>query len=156
MKKVIWLVAVIVTVAITGLLPFAGTDIAKLHPVEVLIVSRSEDGLLLQTDSGMLGTGKNIEEALQTLRLSSAGNIFLDTANYLLISLDCTGEIVTLWNYVRPACQVYHFKGEGKYEKIGKYLESHPSQTTVLGYLQGEINVPMLIMEGESVRIEQE
>ena len=156
MKKVIWLVAVIVTVAITGLLPFAGTDIAKLHPVEVLIVSRSEDGLLLQTDSGMLGTGKNVEEALQTLRLSSEGNIFLDTANYLLISPDCTEEIVTLWNYVRPACQVYHFKGEGKYEKIGKYLESHPSQTTVLGYLQGEINVPMLIMEEESVRIEQE
>ena len=56
---------------------------------------------------------------------------------------------------VRPACQVYHFKGEGRYENIGKYLESHPSQITVLGYLQGKIGVPTLIMEGERVRIEQ-
>lgn len=155
MRKVIWLVAVITTVAITGLLPFAGTDIAKLHPVEVLIVSRSEGGLLLQTDSGMYGIGENVEDALQKLRLQSAGNVFLDTANYLLVATECEEEIRSLWDYVRPACQVYHFKGEGRYEDIGKYLESHPSQITVLGYLQGEIGVPTLIMEGERVRIEQ-
>ncbi len=155
MKKVILLVAVIVIVTITGLLPFAGTDIAKLHPIEVLAVSRAGGILRLQTDSGMLGSGENIEEALQNLRLSSAGNIFLDTANYLLIAPDCTEEIVTLWNYIRPACQVYYFKGDGKYKEIGNYLESHPSRATVLGYIQGEADIPLLIMEGESVRIEQ-
>lgn len=154
MKKVVWLVAVITIVTATGLLPFSGTDIAKLHPVEVLIVSRSEDGLHLKTDSGMAGKGKNVAEALQNLRLSSAGNIFLDTVNYLLIASDCTEEIITLWNYVRPACQIYYFNGEGDCEKIGRYLESHPSQTTVLGYLQGQVNAPLLILEGESIRIE--
>ena len=155
MKKVIWLAAVVVLVSVTGLLPFAGTDIAKLHPVEVLIVSKNEDDLLLQTDSGMVGTGNNVEEALESLRLSSAGNIFLDTANYLIISPDIAKEITSLSDYLRPACQVYHLEGKGKVAEIGKYLECHPSQITVLDYLQGKMNIPLLIMEGESIRIEQ-
>ena len=155
MKKVILLVAVIALVSSTGLLPFDGTDIAKLHPVEVLMVSHIGNALLLQTDSGMSGTGENIEEALLSLRLSTSGNIFLDTANYLLVTQDCKEQIIRLWDYVRPACQVYYYKGEGKYEEIGKYLESHPSQATVLRCVQEEVDIPLLVMEGESVRIVQ-
>lgn len=155
MKKVMLLAAVIALVALTGLLPFAGMDIAKLHPVEVLMVSRSGDTLLLRTDSGMFGYGKDIEEALLNLRLSTSGNIFLDTANYLLLAPNCTDVVISLWNYVRPACQVYYFEGEGQYEEIGKYLESHPSQATVLRCVQGEVDIPFLTMDGEEIRIEQ-
>jgi hypothetical protein len=156
LKRVLLLAIGVSFVVLAGLLPFDGTDIAKLHPVEVLAVSRKGDAYVLQTDSGMKGVGKNVEEALHDLQLSTAGNIFLDTANYLLISPDCADVIMPLWNCIRPACQVYYYECEGIYAEIGRYLESHPSQATVLRCLQGEKEIPRLRIEGEKIRIDRE
>ncbi|MBE6926379.1 MAG: hypothetical protein E7461_06005 [Ruminococcaceae bacterium] len=156
MRKVLLLATIVVLVALVGLLPFDGTDIGKLHPVEVLAVSRKDGTLLLQTDSGMSGTGKNVDDALSALRLSSSGNIFLETANYLLIGQDCTDEVASFWEFVRPACQVYYFKGRGPIGEIGDFLESHPSRATVLRCIQGAGEIPLIVLEGESVRLERE
>ena len=153
MKKVILMATIVAIVSAAGFMPFDGTDIAELHPVEVLIVSRNGNDLILETDSGMHGTGKGVQEALLDLKNSTSGNIFLDTVNYLLVAPDCVDKIASLWDYIRPACQVYSFKGEGEYSKIGKYLKTHPSEATVLRCMQKVKRISILIMEGEKFHI---
>lgn len=153
MRKMMLCIAAIAITGFAGLLPFFGTDVGKLHPVEVLVVTAKGDGITVETDTGLHGAGITVEAAIENLRLTSAGEIFLDTANYLLLS----GESVHLLNgfsgFLRPACQVYVYSGDGKWDNVAKYLESHPSNVTILGYKQGKTDVAKLSVHGEDYKI---
>ncbi len=153
MRKMMLYAAAIAVIGFVGLLPFRGTDVGKLHPVEVLVVSVSNNGIVIETDTQLRGTGETLVAAIEDINLTSAGEIFLDTANYVLVSSESKPLLAELYNYLRPACQVYEFSGRGKWDNVAKYLESHPSDLTVLGYRQGKTNVTRLIVSGEGYRI---
>lgn len=150
MRKLGLWVLVIVIISMADMLPFMGTDVAKLHPIEVLIVQRNNDILSISTDSGITGFGEDVSRALSDLKLVAPGEVFLETANYVLLSPDCLDVIDTLFGYIRPACQIYLFEGEGDWSQASEYLESHPSKATLLACKRGEQHIPKIIVrEGE-------
>jgi hypothetical protein len=156
MKKLVLWALVIVVISVSDMLPFAGTDVAKLHPIEVLIVQRNNDILSISTDSGITGFGEDVPQALSDIKLVAAGEVFLETANYVLLSPDCSDVIDSFFAYIRPACQIYLFEGEGDWYQVSKYLESHPSNATLLACKRGEAYVPKIIVQEGEFRLAEQ
>ena len=153
MKKMLLWVLAIIAVCYADMLPFIGTDVAKLHPIEVLIV-KCENGMFsVSTDSGLTGSGTDVPQALSDLKLAAPGEVFMETANYVLLTLECTDVIDALFAYIRPACQIYFLEGEGKMTDVAKYLESHPSDATLLACRRGETRIPKLIVQEGGYRL---
>ena len=155
MKKMMLCVALIALTGFSGRLPFSGTDVGKLHPVEVLAVSAAEDEIRIETDTGVAGMGETVDKAIENLKLLAAGKIFLETANYLLVQEDCIHLLDDFFGLLRPACQVYAYAGDGRWDGVAKYLESHPSGVTLLGYRQGIKEIPKLLAQGEEYQIDR-
>lgn len=155
MRKTMLSVVIISIVAFAGLLPFQGTDVGKLHPIEVIIVSCDKELISVETDTGLRGTGGSVDVAINELKIASAGEIFLDTANYVLINENNMHILNELFRYLRPACQVYVFSGNGVWDNVAKYLEAHPSDVTLLSYKQRSDGIPKLFADGEDYRIER-
>ena len=154
MKKMMLCVALIAIISFTGLLPFDGTDVGKLYPVEVLIVTTTPGMITIETADGLYGTGDTVASAIENLKSTSSGIVFMDTANYLLLNNDNEELLDSLYAYVRPACQVFRFDGSGEWKGVAKYLESHSSSVTVLSYRQGKKNLPRLMLSGEGFKID--
>jgi len=153
MKKILVWVLAIIAVSCADMLPFTGTDVAKLHPIEVLIIERDNGIFSVSTDSGITGFGTDIPGALSDLKLTAPGEVFLDTANYVLLTSECMDVIGTLFVYIRPACQIYLFEGRGDWEKVSKYLESHPSEATLFTYGREGTQIPKLIVKEDEYRL---
>ena len=83
MKRILIYIAAL---AVLGLAPIKGTDIGSLHPVEVILICRDGDNVLLYTDTGDWGKGTDGISALKNLKETTPGTIYLDTAEYLLIA----------------------------------------------------------------------
>ena len=154
MKKVLLLIIAIIIAGMAELLPFGGTDIAKLHPVEVVLITNRGGAVYVEADTGIFGSGENMQLALSDLILSASGSVFLETANYVLIDERYPGLLKEIGDYFRPACQLYYYAGEGKLNNIGKYLETHPSTASVLTYRQGGSKISHILIDGEEYRIE--
>ena len=147
MTKLALCVALISIIGIAGFLPFSGTDVAKLHPVEVLIVDSTNEGIMIRTDTGLYGVGENVDSAIEDLKRSASGEIFMETANYILLRKESEHFLSEFYMHLRPACQVYILEGEGELKNVAKYLEVHPSKATVLSYRQGETNASRLVIQ---------
>ena len=122
-----------------------GTDIGRLQPVQVLMVSKAQEGVLLQTDTGDTGKGRNFELALQNMKDTAPLEIFLDTADYLLLKDGGEDLLPELKGYLRPSCTLCQVKGEPDLTQVGEYLRSHPPKLTLNRWLAGEWGFSVLI-----------
>ena len=89
-----WPVMAATVVLILVLSPFQGTDIGKLRPAQWVYLSRQEDTVALETDMGDRGEGADVISALEDLRRSAPGELFLETADYALISREALEDLV--------------------------------------------------------------
>lgn len=149
MKYWAWYIGAVVLVAALGWMPFLGTDVARLRPVELISVSREEAQVLVETDTGDSGRGRTLELALEDLHDSTPGEMFLETAEYLLITPDARSLLPELTKTLRPSCKVCLAEGPVDMEKAAAYLSVHEPELTLQDYRTGEKDIPILIMEGE-------
>ena len=94
MKKWIWLAALALL-----LLPQRGTEVGKLLPVETLLIEKQAEQYRVSADTGSAGRGDSLEKAVDALRAEAPGILFLDTADYVLL----TGEAEE-WKGCRTMC----------------------------------------------------
>ena len=87
--------------------PAEPKDVGKLIPVELVQLSQDRDGVAVRTDTGNTGWGENLEEAMLDLKRKATGEIFLETAEYVLLTGNMGKNIPELSNYFRPGTQVY-------------------------------------------------
>ena len=135
------------------LLPGQGKDAAGLIPVEVLRVAIQNGQVQIETDTGQTGIGADWTEAVQDLRAGAAGEVFLDTADVLLVGPGAENILNQLEGDIRPGCGVYRYNGEDVTEETAAYLRAHPSRTDFLEALAGK-KIPFLKSEGGELRIE--
>ena len=106
MKKwLLFAVAVLCAFAMDGM-PFGKTDVGKLRPVQVLCVAVSASGVEFTTDTGDAGAGATVSEALENMKATSRGTIFLETAEFLLLMDGAESLIPELCDVLRPGCGV--------------------------------------------------
>lgn len=151
MKHWLWYVAAVV-LPLACLMPFQGTDIAKLQPVEVLYVDQTVEGVRVETDTGDYGTGADLCMALNDLESGAKGKIFLETADYLMVSPDGALLLPDLGEHLRPACQVCVVLGDVEMENAAKWLSAHEPEVTLRDCQDLRRTVPVCVSEEGRLR----
>lgn len=149
MKKWIWLGALALL-----LLPQRGTEVGKLLPVETLLIEKQAGQYRVSTDTGHTARGDSLEKTVDTLRAEAPGILFLDTADYVLLTGEAEECTEKLPNYVRPGTRVYKLEGTVELSEIGPYLKTHGPDTPLYRLQKRELRLPKLMAEGEKLRFE--
>jgi len=132
-KRLCVLVIAAAALRLTGLLPFQTTDVARLKPVEALVIS-VEQGEIVFRGEECQGRGTTWEEAWTDLEQSAEGTVFLDTAEQVVL----VGQAADLlagaaWSeQLRPAANVCICIGEApEPEAAAAYLSAHAGGLTL-------------------------
>lgn len=125
--------------------PFQKSDVGQLQPVEVLSVSIRNGVVVMETDTQDMGLGQTLEEALSDLEKTTAGDVFLDTADYILVTAESEYLLPQLAENMRPGCALCVTAGEIDLTAAAKYLANHKPALTLRQYRAGERDIPKLI-----------
>ena len=115
----------IVILALMLLAPVERLDVAKLEPVQTVAIYMESDTVVLETDTESTGRGADVRQAYQDLEENTPGVIYLDTAEYLLVSEDAAAHVDALRQYLKPSVMVSLWDGEGSIKDAAKYLSVH-------------------------------
>lgn len=156
MKHWIFYAAVLLLLSALGLAPFRGSDVAKLQPVEVLRVRLDAGKVCVETDTGDSGSGADLSAALKNLENTTAGDIFLETADYLILSASAVPLLPELTGYLRPGCGVCIEMGEPVLEEVSAFLSAHPPKVSLQDYRAERPRLPVLVTREEGMLLVQQ
>lgn len=145
MKRWLWYVLIIGAVAVLSGKSSAGKDIGTLQPVQAVRLSCLRAQVCVETDTGDVGVGEDLKAALEGMKQSASGEIFLDTADYLIISPACVDLLPAMTAYLRPSCAVCLEEGETDMEQVGQFLQQHTPEITLMEYRSGERDLQTLV-----------
>ena len=137
MKKWLWMLAGLMAAAALGSGETAGTDVGKLQPVQVVCLARLDGIVSVCTDTGEQGTGPDLKSAVENMKACAAGEIFLETADHLLLMPDCLELLEEAAALLRPSCTLCLLDGEPNMERIGPFLDLHAPAVTLMEYRAG-------------------
>ena len=131
MKKWLVFAAAVTAVAILSRRPHPARDVARLEPVQAVYIYQKNGTLCIETDTGAAGSGNTLTEAAADLKASASGEIFLDTAEFLLIDpeVTITADFHTL---LRPTCGVTFTHATPDLQAAADYLTIHQPFVTLL------------------------
>ena len=132
MKK--WLYpAAFLAVALLTRLPHPAVDIARLAPVRSIYIDIDGETLTIETDDRISGSGLDLQEAYQDLTANADREIFLDTAEFLILDPDApiTAEFYDL---LRPTTKVVFTVEPPDLDTISDYLAIHPPEMSLAIY----------------------
>ena len=135
-------------------LPTRGTDVGELLPVELITVTREDGVVVVAADTGDAGRGDTIAEAMKDLRGGASGEVFLETADYLLLSEDFWGSQESLSGWFRPGTLVYAVKEQVDAEKAAEYLRCRTGGVP-LNRLRNTAPLETLVQSGGRVKLEK-
>ena len=118
--------------ALTLLLPGrGGTDIGSLQPVEVVQLYKRNELLFIETDTGDLGWGMTAGDAVKKLKETTPGQIYLDTADYLLIDAGLEEYLPDLRSYLKKRTAMAYGQEEIDLQEAAAYLSVHRPARTI-------------------------
>lgn len=144
MKRWLWICVIIVLAALVASTPFKGRDVAKLIPVEVIWLSESQGDVYLETDTGDSGLGTSVQDALENMKQSVAGTLFLETADYLILNQEDEYLLEQVYPLLRPTCMICTASKTPDMENIAKFLSAHEPDLTLRQYRVREGDLPVL------------
>lgn len=143
--------AYIFLLAAVCLVPVKGTDVGRLIPMEVIAVSEDKGTITVRTDTGNIGSGNTIENAFRDLEQTASGEIYLDTAEYLLLEPGTEDHIRALRSLLKGDVRVCGAPEGIELEGAAKYLTVHKPQTDLESSDEGMI--PFLTEENGRYRL---
>ena len=111
--------------------PLNRVNIADLLPVEGVALYIDSGQATLETDMGNIGTGETVEEALAALKENTPAIIYLDTAEYLLVSTDALDQVESLRPYLKPSIKVCVCQAAGRVKNAVQYLRIYGDLPTL-------------------------
>ena len=118
MRKVIY----IVILSLLFLAPVKRLDVANLQPVQTVAIYTEPGAVVLETDTHNIGRGATVADAVANLEKNTPGVIYLDTAEYLLISKDAYNYVDSLRDYLRPTVRISDWNHGIGVDVAAKYL----------------------------------
>ena len=118
----------VIYIVLLGLLFFAPVepaDIADLLPVEAVAVYLEGEKVVVETDTGETGRGVDAVRAVMNLKNGTPAVVYLDTAEYLLISEEALGFAQQLRGMLKPSVKVCVCDAKGKVEQTMQHLSVH-------------------------------
>lgn len=143
---------ILLYIAALGLLLLGdrGTDIGRLRPVEVVQLTEVGNILILKTDTGDWGWGLTVEEAIEKLKETTPGQIYLDTADFLLLGEKTEEYLPQLQNLLKKRTKMAYGVNALDLRDAAAYLRVHsPSETIGSGLRPAE----KLVLEGGKMNL---
>ncbi|MBR4017437.1 MAG: hypothetical protein IKK11_06465 [Oscillospiraceae bacterium] len=105
--------------------PLDRVEIADLEPIQAVWLFQDGEEIILKTDTEDIGKGATVQEALINMKENSSGIIYLDTAQYLLVSQSAQQQIADMQPYLKGSALVCIWNGQGDMSEAVKYADSH-------------------------------
>ena len=149
MKRIlIYILALAAALAV----PLQGIDVGKLQPVGVVKLYKEDEHTVIVTDTGDSGAGDQVAAAFRDLEQTTAGIVFLDTADYLLLSPDAADSLQELSVYLKPNVRVCLAEREIDPVQAAEYLNIH-RPTVKLRDCGSTENLPELVQENGRLKL---
>ena len=134
------LYTVIIAVLFTA--PVHRLDVARLEPVEVVYMEQTAETIKIVTDTGAEGKGESVAEALNDLKNSTAGVVYMDTADYLIVNdqaIDLINDMKCLMKDSVRLCRAQ----DPEMKNVADYLNTHGNYPKLKEWNAG-LNIPTL------------
>ena len=128
------------------ILPVEGTDVGKLLPVELVQVDKVGDTVVVSTDVGATGYGETVEAAIRDMEKTTAGIVFLDTADYLLVTETAEQEMEAIGKHLKGSVRLCVQNLEVNLKDAAAYLSAHKPDCQLRSY-QGTQTLQILTEE---------
>ena len=132
-RLVIYLIIIAAVVAA----PVRPLNVDQLLPVQVVSVYKEGTRSVIETDTGNKGVGDTVSEALQNLKDTASGTVYLKTAEYLLITQDTIKDGVALLGELRASARMCETVGRLNLEEVAQYLNAHTHLPKVKAWKKG-------------------
>jgi len=149
MKRII--IYIVVLAALIAV-PIKGTDVGRLKPVEVVFVYEDGGKTVIETDTGDKGQGSSAEDALQNLEDTTAGYIYLDTAEYLVITEEAEETIEQLRPKLKQSLQMCYGETSIDLTKVARFLPAH-GRLPQLKHWKSGVHLPKLTCFDERMKL---
>lgn len=126
--------------------PTKATDVGKLQPVQTVAVYKGDSGYVIATDTKDTGRGESIPAAIENLKATTPATIYLDTAQYLIVSDESVVE--ELRNHLKGNVKLYRFVGNPPMETVSKFLAAHGDGPSIRTWKLGDA-LPVLDCSSE-------
>lgn len=147
MKRVLLYIGIL---ALLFAAPVASADVGKLRPVQVVSVYKEKGWVVIETDTEDKGYGTSGLQALQNLKDTSNGIIYLDTAEYLLIT-DATAEVAEeLRQHLKAGVRLCMAAKHLELKEVSRFLGVHGRLPRLKEWTAGE-ELPILSTFGNSL-----
>ena len=130
--------------------PIEPSDIGKLRPVQVVSVYKENAWVVMETDTGDKGFGSTAQQALQNLKDTSTGVIYLDTAEYLLLSKDTVDAAEELRKELKSSVRLCLAAKQVDMVEAAKFLGVHGSLPKLKDW-EKDTELPVLSTFGNSL-----
>ena len=107
------------------LLADRGTDIGSLRPVELVRLREWNGLLILETDTGDCGWGMTIAQTVAKLKETTPGQIYLDTADFLLLEEGTERYLPLIAEYLKRNTRVVYGARDVGLQDAAAYLRVH-------------------------------
>lgn len=134
------------------LFPLQGEDVGKLLPVELVYLHREGDVVVITTDTEAAGAGKTVNAALDNLKATTAGIVFLDTADYLLVDENAVSDVDALKNHLKSSVRVCKSVPDVDLKEAAVYLAVHKPQMKLKEY-SANVGIQQLIIENDRMEL---
>lgn len=125
------------------LAPVKGNDVGRLCPVQVVLLGTDGQNVYLQTDTQDVGVGEDALRALENLKATTAGIIYLDTARYLLVEEQALDQVEPLRKELKKTVKLCLAEGAVLGEDTASFLKTHGCLPSLKAWEKG-MELPLL------------
>jgi len=147
MKRIILYIVILAGVLA---IPVKRLDVAKLRPVQVVSIYTENNWLVMETDTGDKGFGGTARQALQNLKDTSSGIIYLDTADYLLLTDETMDTAEELRQELKDTVRLCLTAKKVNLAEASKFLSVHGKLPRLSAWENGQ-ELPVLSTFGDSL-----
>lgn len=142
----------LIAAAVSGILFLPkgqGNDVGELQPMELLYIYKEGDRIVIETDTGDKGIAYCLDDAILDIQKTAVGVVFLETADYLLVTEQTKHLIPQLETVLRPAVKVVLATGVTDLENMTMYLSAQKPKITLKDCLISDQMLPKLMTAEE-------
>ena len=141
MKRWVWVLGAVLVLLFLG---ETGTRLEELKPVQLVYVREENGQVILETDTGDMGEGRDFNCALENMKDRASGRIFLETAELLVLTEDGICCLPQIYEKLRPAAEVCLAEGKLEPEAAAEFLTVHKPDVTLQQLRSGENRLEVL------------
>ena len=129
---------------------------SDLRPAALLYIYKEDGRTIIVTDTNDVGIGDSLNAALDDMHKTSAGEVFLDTVDYVLVTEQTKNCIPELMQILRPSANLVMATGEIDVKSASEFLAIHRSEISLKDYMQEAQELPKMMTVGERYYLEPE